>query len=33
MFQLTYNLLVDFGNDLEPVPGFAESWERRDATG
>lgn len=27
-FQLTYNLLVDFGYDLEPVPGFAESWER-----
>jgi peptide/nickel transport system substrate-binding protein len=27
-FQLTYNLLVDFGPNLEPVPGFAESWER-----
>jgi len=27
-FQLTYNLLVDFGPDLEPVPGFADSWER-----
>ena len=27
-FQLTYNLLVDFGYDLKPVPGFAESWER-----
>jgi peptide/nickel transport system substrate-binding protein len=27
-FQLTYNLLVDFGYNLEPVPGFAESWER-----
>ncbi len=27
-FQLTYNLLVDFGNNLEPVPGFADSWER-----
>jgi peptide/nickel transport system substrate-binding protein len=27
-FQLNYNLLVDFGPDLEPVPGFADSWER-----
>ena len=27
-FQLTYNLLVDFGDDVEPVPGFADSWER-----
>jgi peptide/nickel transport system substrate-binding protein len=27
-FQLTYNLLVDFGPDLEPIPGFADSWER-----
>ena len=27
-FQLNYNLLVDFGPDLEPIPGFAESWER-----
>ncbi|MEO5918687.1 MAG: ABC transporter substrate-binding protein [Candidatus Limnocylindrales bacterium] len=27
-FQLTYNLLVDFGPDLEPVAGFADSWER-----
>jgi peptide/nickel transport system substrate-binding protein len=27
-FQLTYNLLVDFGPDLEPVPGFADKWER-----
>jgi peptide/nickel transport system substrate-binding protein len=27
-FGLTYNLLVDFGPDLEPVPGFADSWER-----
>ncbi|MGZ8514585.1 MAG: ABC transporter substrate-binding protein [Candidatus Limnocylindrales bacterium] len=27
-FQLTYNLLVDFGPNLEPVPGFADSWER-----
>ncbi len=28
VFQLTYNLLVDFGPDLEPVPGFADRWER-----
>ncbi len=27
-FQLTYNLLVDFGPSLEPVPGFADSWQR-----
>lgn len=27
-FQLSYNLLVDFGDNLEPVPGFADSWER-----
>lgn len=27
-FELSYNILVDFGPDLEPVPGFAESWER-----
>ncbi len=27
-FQLSYNLLVDFGPNLEPVPGFADSWER-----
>jgi len=27
-FQLTYNLLVDFGPNLEPVPGFADSWVR-----
>jgi peptide/nickel transport system substrate-binding protein len=29
-FQLTYNLLVDFGPNLEPVPGFADSWQRAD---
>jgi peptide/nickel transport system substrate-binding protein len=28
VFQLTYNLLVDFGPNLEPVPGFADEWER-----
>ncbi len=28
VFQLTYNLLVDFGPNLEPVPGFANSWTR-----
>jgi peptide/nickel transport system substrate-binding protein len=27
-FQLTYNLLVDFGPNLEAVPGFADKWER-----
>jgi peptide/nickel transport system substrate-binding protein len=27
-FLLTYNLMVDFGPNLEPVPGFAESWDR-----
>ena len=25
-FGLTYDLLVDFGQNVEPVPGFAESW-------
>jgi peptide/nickel transport system substrate-binding protein len=27
-FQLSYNLLVDFGPDLQPVPGFADKWQR-----
>jgi len=27
-FQLSYNLLVDFGPNLEPVPGFADKWQR-----
>src|SRR5258706_12761228 len=27
-FGLTYDLLVDFGDNAEPVPGFAESWDR-----
>jgi peptide/nickel transport system substrate-binding protein len=27
-YQLTYNLLVDFGPNLEPIPGFADSWQR-----
>ena len=27
-FQLTYNIMVDFGAEAEPVPGFAESWDR-----
>ncbi len=26
VFTLNYDLLVNFGPDLEPVPGFAESW-------
>ncbi len=29
VFQLTYNLLVDFDKDAKPAPGFAESWERQ----
>jgi len=28
VFTLNYDLLVNFGSDLEPVPGFAESWEQ-----
>ena len=28
VFLLSYNLLVDFGPDLEPIPGFADTWER-----
>jgi peptide/nickel transport system substrate-binding protein len=27
-FLLSYDLLVTFGPDLEPAPGFAESWQR-----
>jgi peptide/nickel transport system substrate-binding protein len=27
-FQLTYNLLVDFGPNAEPAPGYADSWTR-----
>jgi peptide/nickel transport system substrate-binding protein len=27
-FELSYNFLVDFGLNLEPVPGFADRWER-----
>ena len=27
-YQLTFNLLVDFGTNLEPVPGFADQWQR-----
>ncbi len=27
-FTLNYDLLVGFGQDLGPVPGFAESWAR-----
>jgi peptide/nickel transport system substrate-binding protein len=26
VYTLNYDLLVNFGADLEPVPGFAESW-------
>jgi peptide/nickel transport system substrate-binding protein len=28
VFGLTYDLLVGFGPEAEPAPGFAESWER-----
>ena len=28
VFNLNYDFLVGFGKDLEPVPGFAESWSR-----
>jgi peptide/nickel transport system substrate-binding protein len=27
-FQLTYDALVSFGSNLEPVPGFADTWQR-----
>ena len=27
IFQLQYEMLVSFGQDLEPVPGFADKWE------
>jgi peptide/nickel transport system substrate-binding protein len=27
-FGLTYNYMVDSGQNLEPVPGFADSWQR-----
>jgi peptide/nickel transport system substrate-binding protein len=27
-FQLTYDLLVGFGPEAEPAPGFADRWER-----
>jgi peptide/nickel transport system substrate-binding protein len=27
IFQVQYELLVSFGNDLGPVPGFADEWE------
>jgi peptide/nickel transport system substrate-binding protein len=26
VFTLNYDLLVNYGEDIEPVPGFAESW-------
>lgn len=28
VFQLTYNLLVEFDKDTRPAPGFADTWER-----
>ena len=27
-FGLTYDIMVQFGDNAEPVPGFAESWDR-----
>ena len=27
-FQLTYNLLVEFDENADPAPGFADTWER-----
>ena len=27
-FTLNYDPLVGYGQDIEPVPGFAESWEQ-----
>ena len=27
IFQLQYELLVSFGQDLQPAPGFADKWE------
>jgi peptide/nickel transport system substrate-binding protein len=32
VFTLNYDLLVGFGQNLEPVPGFAESWEQDGTT-
>jgi peptide/nickel transport system substrate-binding protein len=29
VFTLNYDLLVGFGPDLQPMPGFAESWTRK----
>ena len=31
VFTLNYELLVGYGQQLEPVPGFAESWTTNDA--
>ena len=27
-FLLNFNMLIDFGPNLEPVPGYADTWER-----
>ncbi|MCI0345213.1 MAG: ABC transporter substrate-binding protein, partial [Chloroflexi bacterium] len=32
VYTLNYDLLANFGQDLEPVPGFAESWEQDGTT-
>ncbi len=28
VFQLNYNLLTELGPDLEPIPGFADTWQQ-----
>jgi peptide/nickel transport system substrate-binding protein len=32
VYTLNYDLLVNFGQDIEPVPGFAESWDQDGTT-
>jgi peptide/nickel transport system substrate-binding protein len=32
VYTLNYDLLANFGPDLEPTPGFAESWEQDGTT-
>src|SRR5262249_21663517 len=28
VYSLTYNFLTDFGENAEPIPGFADTWTR-----
>ncbi len=28
VYGLTYNMLTDFGENAEPIPGFADTWQR-----